>query len=273
MLRADPPLGSTSSSDTRDSTSALARDSKEPISGGGGPHFPPSAFNFSFPGTAYDLFDLPPAGVSDKDGMGAHSVLLSAGGGSMGMGGSAAPEGPLDYAQIMGFLYNSGGPGSFSDVSQQMGQHQPQPQPQFTHVDPTQILGGPYTRPSPSSDGWAAGGFTSSSTASPEPFTQSPAEGQQQPQANSNANARKIQGTKRAQQAAAAPKRRQSGTLAGVAEDSTNSSKPLATSTEGEGVTPGVDLEEDGTPTVCSNCATTNTPLWRRDPEGNPLCA
>lgn len=25
-------------------------------------------------------------------------------------------------------------------------------------------------------------------------------------------------------------------------------------------------------PTVCSNCHTTNTPLWRRDPEGNPLC-
>lgn len=25
-------------------------------------------------------------------------------------------------------------------------------------------------------------------------------------------------------------------------------------------------------PTICSNCHTTNTPLWRRDPEGNPLC-
>jgi GATA-binding protein len=26
------------------------------------------------------------------------------------------------------------------------------------------------------------------------------------------------------------------------------------------------------TPTHCSNCQTTNTPLWRRDPEGQPLC-
>lgn len=25
-------------------------------------------------------------------------------------------------------------------------------------------------------------------------------------------------------------------------------------------------------PTACSNCHTTNTPLWRRDPEGQPLC-
>lgn len=25
-------------------------------------------------------------------------------------------------------------------------------------------------------------------------------------------------------------------------------------------------------PTICSNCHTTNTPLWRRDPDGNPLC-
>ena len=24
--------------------------------------------------------------------------------------------------------------------------------------------------------------------------------------------------------------------------------------------------------TVCTNCQTTNTPLWRRDPEGQPLC-
>lgn len=26
------------------------------------------------------------------------------------------------------------------------------------------------------------------------------------------------------------------------------------------------------TPTMCTNCQTTNTPLWRRDPDGQPLC-
>jgi hypothetical protein len=28
----------------------------------------------------------------------------------------------------------------------------------------------------------------------------------------------------------------------------------------------------DASQTVCTNCQTTNTPLWRRDPEGQPLC-
>ena len=28
----------------------------------------------------------------------------------------------------------------------------------------------------------------------------------------------------------------------------------------------------DGTTTTCTNCHTTNTPLWRRNPEGQPLC-
>lgn len=30
--------------------------------------------------------------------------------------------------------------------------------------------------------------------------------------------------------------------------------------------------EPDGSPTKCLNCGTTNTPLWRRDGEGRPLC-
>jgi GATA-binding protein len=34
---------------------------------------------------------------------------------------------------------------------------------------------------------------------------------------------------------------------------------------------PTGEAEENNT-TVCTNCQTTNTPLWRRDPEGQPLC-
>lgn len=30
--------------------------------------------------------------------------------------------------------------------------------------------------------------------------------------------------------------------------------------------------ESGENPTMCTNCQTTNTPLWRRDPEGQPLC-
>ncbi|KAJ2690740.1 Sodium- and chloride-dependent GABA transporter 1 [Coemansia spiralis] len=35
----------------------------------------------------------------------------------------------------------------------------------------------------------------------------------------------------------------------------------------GSGISAG-----NGHPSVCSNCSTTTTPLWRRDPEGKPLC-
>jgi GATA-binding protein len=34
----------------------------------------------------------------------------------------------------------------------------------------------------------------------------------------------------------------------------------------------GSVLSVGETPTVCSNCQTTKTPLWRRDPDGQPLC-
>ncbi|KAI9497769.1 hypothetical protein BDB00DRAFT_727660, partial [Zychaea mexicana] len=30
--------------------------------------------------------------------------------------------------------------------------------------------------------------------------------------------------------------------------------------------------QDEGTRIVCSNCATTTTPLWRRDEQGSPLC-
>ncbi|BGP16591.1 hypothetical protein JCM10213_000495 [Rhodosporidiobolus nylandii] len=34
----------------------------------------------------------------------------------------------------------------------------------------------------------------------------------------------------------------------------------------------GMKRDPDGGPTKCLNCQTTNTPLWRRDAEGRPLC-
>lgn len=46
-------------------------------------------------------------------------------------------------------------------------------------------------------------------------------------------------------------------------------SGPSTPSSEDAG---GLALSSSETPTHCSNCQTTNTPLWRRDPEGQPLC-
>ncbi|KAJ9094496.1 hypothetical protein QFC21_006036 [Naganishia friedmannii] len=60
-----------------------------------------------------------------------------------------------------------------------------------------------------------------------------------------------------------------------VAERGTTGSKqgyksgPNTPSSEDAG---GNVLGTSETPTHCSNCQTTNTPLWRRDPEGQPLC-
>jgi GATA-binding protein len=46
-------------------------------------------------------------------------------------------------------------------------------------------------------------------------------------------------------------------------------SKSRAVSPDDDIMPPGANGEG---PTACSNCHTTNTPLWRRDPEGQPLC-
>jgi GATA-binding protein len=46
--------------------------------------------------------------------------------------------------------------------------------------------------------------------------------------------------------------------------------KPLIAETPAS--TPPATSNGDGAPTTCSNCSTTNTPLWRRDQNGQPLC-
>lgn len=178
-------------------------------------------------------------------------------------------EGSLEYPNMIGFMYTNGG--DATNLS-----HQP-----FTHVDPTQILpvdhgenGFASLHPSPSSDGWG-NGFASSTAASPEPRDASNASTPPSAEGSSNRQGvRKIASTKRIQDAAVrsaiARKKSTAGSDPPTAQLRSSTSTPDLTS----GTKGGGPKSEDGetAPTICTNCQTTNTPLWRRDPEGQPLC-
>ncbi|KAI0043650.1 hypothetical protein FA95DRAFT_1609196 [Auriscalpium vulgare] len=172
----------------------------------------------------------------------------------------------LEYQQLMGLMYSSIDGANL---------HQP-----FTHVDPTQILpaehtesGFPSLHPSPSSDGYDGYGLNSSA-GSPEPLNTSNASTPPSVEGSSNAQPRKIASTKRVMQdvaARSAAQRKKSGVgdaLATAQLRSSTSTPDLASA--GSGANKGGN--DDEAPTVCTNCQTTNTPLWRRDPDGQPLC-
>ncbi|KAF5348630.1 hypothetical protein D9758_006856 [Tetrapyrgos nigripes] len=251
-------------------------------------------FNFSFPSSypGASVFDVPATstlGSGDfSDGSRFHSTRSSVSGPSFHSGSSSTGEGlsaaaasasaamAEEYARLnaanmddgsmnyryMGLVYDSG--------------HQNP----FTHVDPTQILqqgeGGQavFFHASPSSDGWGQGGVNgSSSNDSPEPFIASNAStppsiegGTSNGQSSTGRNAgRKFISLK---QNSEDRKKNATGQL--TSPKPSSSSSPTA---EGGQTTGSSNKNEDGdTPTLCTNCQTTNTPLWRRDPEGQPLC-
>ncbi|KAF7336052.1 Glycoside hydrolase family 76 protein [Mycena sanguinolenta] len=158
------------------------------------------------------------------------------------------------------------------------------------NVDPTQILAGqgsgeyPSFHASPSSNGWG-NSVGSSSNASPEPYNVSNASTTPSAEDNTHASTsarpqRKYVPLKQAAQDAR--KRKQSlpsGAAAAAAGSETletirnATSKPdLPERKQSASSQAGQSGEEREVPTLCTNCQTTNTPLWRRDPEGQPLC-
>lgn len=173
----------------------------------------------------------------------------------------------LDYQHFMGFMY--------PHVETSTGFNQQIP---FTHVDPTQILTAENNdsaqqsfHPSPSSDGW---GLNSSANDSPEPYNVSAASTPPSVDGCVNTNnrhlTRKIASTKRVTLELQRRKPTANSGQGTIAEGlrSSNSTPDLTSIPHSKGGS------EDGEPTttICRNCRTTNTPLWRRDPEGQPLC-
>jgi GATA-binding protein len=180
---------------------------------------------------------------------------------------AGAEESGLDYRHFMGLAYPENG----SNIAH----NNP-----YTHVDPTQILPAEHNEgtfqnfhASPSSDGWG-NGVSSSSTASPEPYNTSNASSPLSidgTTANRN-QPRKFASTKRvdAQRKKSLPG--VNGSLNGLR--SATSTPDFTSIGEGSSGPSGKGGSDDGDsiPTCCTNCQTTNTPLWRRDPEGQPLC-
>ncbi|KIK67466.1 hypothetical protein GYMLUDRAFT_872508 [Collybiopsis luxurians FD-317 M1] len=194
---------------------------------------------------------------------------LTSGALSLGMNNATAPA--VDYA-IMGSLgpLYSGLDDSTPGASNPNGP--------FTHIDPTQILagsgGGVYNNASPSSDGWGpSSAFPNipgpGSSASPEPSSAST------PPSGVEGGPGIFTGSTKAGRKFISLKGDDKAKKSGVGEtlrsgSSTPDLDANATLKDAKSSKPG---GEDGdTPTLCTNCRTTNTPLWRRDPEGQPLC-
>jgi GATA-binding protein len=267
-------------------------------------HFSASSFNFSFPN--YEcLFDLPgaasPASV-DQQQYSPHTTYAnprssnhnsnlyqstpapsSEGLSPAAVAASAAMRenwahlnavtgaDDVDYNQIMGLVY---------------------PNLDSQYVDPTQILSvsrldsnnGAFTNfhASPSSDEWANG--VNSSHASPEPFNGSNAStppsvdnhpsGQQQQSGRGAASTNLTNKYMSLQQGAQEVHRKKSLSVTGSSPVSVDTrstpSTPEIMANSGEGLKSHGD--DGDAHTSCTNCKTTNTPLWRRNPEGQPLC-
>ncbi|KAF8161063.1 hypothetical protein B0H34DRAFT_673105 [Crassisporium funariophilum] len=236
------------------------------------------------------------AASTSTEGLSAASVAASA---AMAEGYAqlnavqGADENVLDYRQLMGLVYPN------LDSSPSMAH--------YTHIDPTQILNGgaggggggsgtggyPTFHASPSSDEWA-NGVGSSSNASPEPYNVSNAstppsvegqasgqQGQQQQQQSARPLAASLPRKYIALQQQAGVQRKKSLTVPGNSPVSTETQSSTSTPEYNSGSaavegsskpTANAGEEGDQIPTLCTNCQTTNTPLWRRDPEGQPLC-
>ncbi|KAJ7901815.1 hypothetical protein B0H14DRAFT_3851911 [Mycena olivaceomarginata] len=292
LLRADP------SNIDGNARPAIPHDEPPSSFDHGSSSFPSSSFNFSYPpyegifseypsgspnrfhaphssrssisNAAYQTTSSPPEGGLSAAAAAASAAMAEGYAQLNAANLAGVDESTLDYRQLMGLVYPN--------------------TTQYTHVDPTQILGqgdyghNPSFHASPSSDGWG-NGVGSSSNASPEPYNASNAstppstEGNAHPPSTARPAQRKYVPLKQSTAAQQEAHKRKQSLPSGAGA---GSSPTLRSSTSTPDLTEqkpstsqagqGGSGEEGEVPTLCTNCQTTNTPLWRRDPEGQPLC-
>ncbi|KIR40695.1 GATA type zinc finger protein asd-4 [Cryptococcus deuterogattii 99/473] len=226
--------------------------------------FPTSNFTFSFPQSYENFFDLAAAGAtssatqenSDVNRGGDDDLAdltdwtsqpvtadTSAFGSPSAFGhiepGMSLPsmpqatgDNPFDFQQLMHLYLNANSSAS-----------------PFTHINPSQVLGGV--------SGQAANDFS--------PSAISPQSGAPTPGNNSSGN--NIRPLPKAVGGNAGP----GSSKGNKGSSGNNKSRPGTPTSENEGG-PGSIMTSGESPIMCTNCQTTNTPLWRRDPDGQPLC-
>lgn len=261
-------------------------------------NYPPSSYNFSFtnylfgvPGAAPSVNQQYPPNPRSSTNHNSSLYLSTSAPSSEGLSPAAVAA---SAAMRESYAHLNAVTGTDDvDYNQIMGYY---PNLESQYVDPTQILSvsqvdtanGAFTNfhASPSSDEWANG--VNSSHASPEPFNGSNAStppsadgqptGQQPHQSGRGAASTNLTNKYMSlQHGAREVHRKKSLSISGnspvSAENRSTPSTPEIMTNSGEGFTTSKASGDDGdSPTSCTNCETTNTPLWRRDPEGRPLC-
>ena len=176
---------------------------------------------------------------------------------------STTGDSPFDFQQLMHLYLNANSAAS-----------------PFTHINPSQVLGG------------LSAADPSSHTASPASVAPTPAAGNIRPlpksfsskieesvshpplpptRSNSSPN---LQVLKMQAMTPVKGHGRNASTSSTMAKKgSGNKSRPGTPNSEStsDGAGGSILMTADNS-TICTNCQTTNTPLWRRDPEGQPLC-
>ncbi|WVR07144.1 hypothetical protein IAU60_004185 [Kwoniella sp. DSM 27419] len=259
--------------------------------------FPQSNFTFSFPQSYDNFFDINAASSTTpaQNGINAETevaddleawasqpvtVAPSAFGspaafnveGAMSMPNMPQnSDNPFDFQQLMHLYLNANSAAS-----------------PFTHINPSQVLGaggqatgpGATTEFSPNAASPASGAPTPAAAVRPLPKAVGgkPVDRKSMPPPARSNSSPNLQGLKALTQSTKPSGHARTSSNSTAANSTAKGSKAASNQSRAESsddeddTGPGSIMPSGENPTMCTNCQTTNTPLWRRDPEGQPLC-